>query len=190
MIKEGYLWNRKWFWIITLLALSLLLSYMQPLQLKEGGEVTCLSMMILCLAGYFYGGPTGLFTCFCFGAIKYVLDYPGIINVPEVWDYLLGYGVLGLGGFFCHQKKGLQKGYLFAVLLRYIESVWNCVWFYYMVDQTMAANIRYGLIYCGGYIGAEALISFVVLCLPPVREAIEYVKYVATHDYEDDLDTF
>ena len=97
MIKEGYLWNRKWFWIITLLALSLLLSYMQPLQLKEGGEVTCLSMMILCLAGYFYGGPTGLFTCFCFGAIKYVLDYPGIINVPEVWDYLLGYGVLGLG---------------------------------------------------------------------------------------------
>ena len=59
-----------------------------------------------------------------------------------------------------------------------------------MNEETVAANIQYGLVYCIGYIGAEAVITLLVLCIPQVREAIEYLKDVATHEYEEDLDTF
>lgn len=188
--KEGYLWNRKWLWIVILIGFAVFLSYLKPLKLEEGGEMTYLSMLVIYLVGYFYGGRTGLAAAFLYGAIKYFLDYPLIVNVPELWDYILGYGLLGAGGFLADRKYGLQKGYLLAALLRYIESVWNCIWFYYMYEESVAANIQYGLIYCIGYIGAEALITFLVLCIPPVREAIEYLKYVATNEYEEDLDTF
>lgn len=175
---------------MILIGVSLILSYMKPLRLAEGGEVTYLSMLVIYLVGYFYGGWTGVAAAFLYGALKYFLDYPMIVNVPELWDYILGYGLLGFGGFLADKKHGLQKGYLLAVLLRYLESVWNCIWFYYMHQESVAANIQYGLVYCIGYIGAEALITFIVLCIPPVKEAIDYLKYVATHKYEDDLDTF
>ena len=190
MMREGYLWNRKWLWILILVAAAVILSYMKPLKLEEGGEVTYLSMLAIYLVGYFYGGGTGMAAAFFYGALKYFLDYPMIVNIPELWDYILGYGLLGVGGFLCDRRYGLQKGYLLAVLLRYIESVWNCIWFYYMNEETVAANIQYGLVYCIGYIGAEAVITLLVLCIPQVREAIDYLKDVATHEYEEDLDTF
>lgn len=188
--KEGFLWNRKWLWMLILLLLGLGLSYIKPLKLVEGGEVTYLSMMIIFLAGYFYGGKYGLALAFIFGGIKYFIDYPFVVNVPELWDYILGYGLLGVGGFVRHGRFSLQKGFLLAVLCRYIQCVVNCIYFYYMPNESLAANIRYGLVYCGGYIGTEAVVSFVLLCIPPVMEAINYLKYVATTTYEENLDTF
>ena len=56
MMREGYLWNRKWLWILILVAAAVILSYMKPLKLEEGGEVTYLSMLAIYLVGYFYGG--------------------------------------------------------------------------------------------------------------------------------------
>lgn len=53
--QEHFLWNRKWLWILMILGMGLLLSYLQPLQLSEGGEVTFLSMLAVCMAGYFFG---------------------------------------------------------------------------------------------------------------------------------------
>lgn len=197
--KEHFLWNRKWLWILIILGAALLLSYLQPLELSEGGEVTFLSMLMVCMAGYFFGGWTGLLTAFTFGCIKFLLrnvnDSDNV--VAELYDYILGYGLLGICGFFYQKnskkekdelkkekkKKGvLQMGYLLAVLLRYIESVWNCSYFY---DET----IRYSLVY-SSYICVEMAVTLLILCIPQVREAIEYLKYVATHVYEEDLDTF
>lgn len=190
MMKEGFFWNRKWIWFLLLLGVATILSYLKPVQLKEGGDVTYLSMLVIYLVGYFYGGKMGILAAFLFGGLKYFLDYPLIVNIPELWDYILGYGLLGFGGFFAKGERGLQKGFLVAVLLRYIESVWNCVYFYYMYEETVAVNIRYGLVYCGGYIGLETFITLLILCIPQVKEAINYLKYVATHDYEMDLDSF
>lgn len=188
--NREYLWNRRWLWVAILIVSSILLSYLKPLKLQEGGEVTYLSMLVIFLVGYFYGGKAGIGAAFLYGILKYVLDYAFVVNVPELWDYILGYGLLGFGGLFFRSKNGLFKGYAFAVLLRYIESVWNCVWFYYQPDISIVQNIRYGLVYCGGYIGTEAVVTLVLLCIPQVREAIEYLKFMATHEYEEDLDTF
>ena len=197
--KEHFLWNRKWLWILIILGAGLLLSYLQPLELAEGGEVTFLSMLAVCMAGYFFGGWTGLLTALIFGCIKFLLrnvnDSDNV--VAELYDYILGYGLLGACGFLCHKKEkdndkedkdknkgkgSLWIGYLLAVLLRYVESVWNCSYFY---DET----IRYSLVY-SSYICVEMAVTLLILCIPQVREAIEYLKYVATHAYEEDLDTF
>ena len=188
--KGEYLWNRRWLWVVILIVASILLSYLKPLKLQEGGEVTYLSMLVIFLVGYFYVGKAGIGAAFLYGILKYVLDYPFVINIPELWDYILGYGLLGFGGLFFQSKNGLFRGYVFAVLLRYIESVWNCIWFYYQPDISIFQNIQYGLIYCGGYIGTEALVTLVLLCIPQVREVIEYLKFMATHEYEENLDTF
>lgn len=182
--KEHMLWNNKWLWIPLLLGVGLFFSYLQPLQMSEGGEATFLSMLVICLAGYFYGGWTGLLTAFLFGGIKFLLRDRSDSNhvAAELYDYILGYGLLGFGGFLYRKRGGLQTGYLLAALLRYIESTWNCAYFY-------QETVRYSIVY-SSYIGMEVLITFLILCIPQVLEAIEYLKYVATHAYEDNLDTF
>lgn len=188
--KGEYLWNRRWLWVVILISMSILLSYLKPLKLEEGGEVTYLSMLVIFLVGYFYGGKAGIAAAVLYGVLKYVLDYPFVVDIPEMWDYILGYGLLGFGGLLFKSKNGLFKGYILAVLLRYIESVWNCVYFYYQPDMNIIENIQYGLIYCVGYIGTEAVVTLILLCVPQIREGVEYLKFVATHDYEENLDTF
>lgn len=188
--EEGFYWNNKCFWIFILFVLGIILSYLQPLRLVEGGEITYMSMLAIYLIGYFYGGKCGIMSALTFGIVQYFFHYPFILNIPELWDYVLGYGLLGVGGFLSNKRQGIYKGYLLAVLLRYIESVLNCVYFYYMNDASLWENIRYGLVYCGGYIGTETFLTLVVLCIPVIRECIEYIKYIATNEYEDDLDSF
>lgn len=182
---------------VPLVALAFALSYLRPVRLAEGGEITCLSMFILFLVGYFYGGLTGVIAALSFGGLKYLLDYcllvsVPICNVPELFDYLLGYGLLGVGGFLWKKKGALFGGYLLAVSLRYIEGVWNCVYFYYRTDETLWQNILYGLVYCFGYIITEAVITLLILLIPSVREAVEYLRSIADHtaDEEEDLDFF
>lgn len=163
-------------------------------------------MLVIYLAGYFYGGWTGLFAALIFGGIKFLLrNVNDSDNVAaELFDYILGYGLIGFGGFLfrkkerseseendqrpqsgesLRQEKGrLQAGYILAVLLRYIESVWNCSYFYH-------ETVQYSLVY-SSYIVVELLVTLLILCIPQVRETIAYLKYVATNKYEEDLDTF
>lgn len=182
--KDHFLWNRKWLWILMILGAGLLLSYLQPLEMSEGGEVAFLSMLVVCMVGYFFGGWTGLLAALVFGVIKFLLRNVNDSNevVAELYDYILGYGLLGAAGFLYQKKIGLRMGYLLAVLLRYIESVWNCAYFYH-------ETVGYSLVY-SSYIIVELVVTLLILCIPQVREAIEYLKYVATHKYEEDLDTF
>ena len=85
-------WNRPVKWFAVLLFISLVLSYISILELGEGGSVTFLSMLVLCLIGYVLEPRAGLLAAFLFGLIKYIVDYvcPGyfssvisrIINEP------------------------------------------------------------------------------------------------------------
>lgn len=212
--NQGF-WNRRWLWFVLLLAMGIVLSYLQPITLAEGGEVTFLSMLAIVLIGYFYGGWTGILGALLFAVIKYFLDYHLTLNVAELTDYIFGYGLLGVGGFFGnrqgrHQSQNAQESgsvekngfveegsstllrcYLLAVTLRYIESVWNCLQYYYKPWESLWENIwDESIVYCAGYVGAEVLITVVILLIPQVRDALEYLKFVATHDYVEDLDTF
>lgn len=181
--KEGFT-LRKLEVTLILFLIALGLSYLRPLHMVEGGEVTCLSTVILFLIAYFFGGRVGIAAAIVYSFFKFGIDYQfNILDhnhiVAEIYDYLLGYGVVGIGGFWSHMKKkpgghidGFWIGYLVAVGLRYIEGVINCSYFY---NET----VWYSIQYCLGYIGIEAIITILILLIPKVREAIEYAKELA-----------
>lgn len=182
-LKKGFT-LRKLEVVLILFLIALGLSYLRPLHMVEGGEVTCLSTVILFLIAYFFGGKVGIAAAIVYSFFKFGIDYQfNILDhnhiVAEIYDYLLGYGVVGIGGFWSHIKRrpgghidGFWIGYLVAIGLRYIEGVINCSYFY---NET----VWYSIQYCLGYIGIEAIITILILLIPKVREAIEYAKEIA-----------
>ena len=188
--KLNILWNRKWVWVGILLFAAFLFSYLQPLQFDEGGEATFLSMLVLILIGYFFGAKEAVLSVLVYSLARYVTDYHSMHNLAEFMDYMLGYGLLAVGGIVAHKTGRLKLGYCVGVLLRYMESIINCVMFYYIPTDTLWENIWEGISYSAYYIAAEFVLTMVVLAFPVVCEAIEYWKYVATHERTENLNTF
>ena len=169
---------------IILFVIALGFSYLRPLHMVEGGDVTFLSTLILFLIAYFFGGWVGIGAAIVYSLFKIGIDYEvNILDkehfVAEVYDYILGYCVVGIGGFLSNTKiksehhiDNFWLGYLVAISLRFIECVFNCSYFY---DET----VWYSIQYCMGYIGIEAVVTLLILLIPKVREAIEYAKDLA-----------
>lgn len=193
--KWRFLWGNQTAWCVLLIMTALLTSFVHLMRLQEGGEVTFLSMLFVCLVGYYCGTAAGVISALVFAVLKFALDYLfGIFSpdifVPELWDYLLGYTLLGVCGFCCSQGWGFSCSYVMAVLFRYVESVWNFVYFYSEPGLTPLQNLHEGMIYSGGYIGAELILTLALLLIPQVREAMEFLKEVANHPYSEQYDYF
>ena len=92
-------------------------------------------------------------------------------------DYIFAFGALGLSGIFHGKKQGLVKGYLLGVLGRYFFTFLSGMIFFgsYAASYGMTAPV-YSLIYNGSYIGMEAVITIVILFLPPVEKGIMRVE--------------
>ena len=97
-----------------------------------------------------------------------------------VVDYILAFGALGLSGFFANSKWGLFKGYILAVLGRYVFAVLSGWLFFgaYAADYNMAP-LPYSLVYNGIYLFAEAALTLIVLLLPPVKNLMAKLKNMA-----------
>ena len=201
------LWNNKPFWVAALILIAWVFSYFRLVPLNEGGEVTWFSMLFLYLIGYFYGGFKGLIFAFLFGVIKFGTDYTFDILakdhlIAEVFDYLLSFGVVGIGGFFASpfknrkaymerynvgkpvENKYLRIGFLTAMALRFISSIVNFVIFYSRAELSFLENLKEACFYCIGYVGVETLLTILLLFIPGIITSVEYCKYVATHDYK------
>ena len=189
-VKMTLLWNRKWIWCCILFFAAILFSYLQPLQFDEGGEATFLSMLMLVLIGYFFGAKNAILATVLFGLLKYVIDYRSMNNLAEFLDYVLGYGVLCVGGIVAYHTGKLKLGYTVGGLLRYVESIINCILFYYEPTDSLWANIWEGISYSAYYVIAEYILTMIILLFPAVCEAIEYWKHVATHEKKENLNTY
>ncbi len=234
-------WNKKAKWFFVLLIVSVVLSYVSILKLKEGGDVTFLSMLVICLVGYILEPEYGLLAAFLFGVIKYVIDYvipgsfqtvlssvihePGYLSdlfgqihsvgyrayragrvlsgqvdeiqvIGDLFDYLFGYTLLGLFGFFeavtkktaggYDQRFTIRSAFLIVVILRFIESVINYAVFY---SEPVVWWMFWGeaLTYSFMYVIIEGVLSLAVLYLPPVVDTIQYFRTVAGHEYNEKL---
>ncbi len=94
-------------------------------------------------------------------------------------DYLLAFGALGLSGLFTETKNGLLKGYITAVLGRYIFAVLSgCIFFGSYAWEGWGV-LPYSMVYNGIYIFAEATVSVIIILLPPVKLAIGNIKKLA-----------
>ena len=159
------------------IALATLTSFITIFKMPMGGSVTLFSMLFIVLIGYWYGIKTGLTAAIAYGVLQLLLD-PYILNIPQVLlDYILGFGSLGLSGIFSKSKHGLVKGYIIGVIGRFICSFLSG-WIFFAVYTPDFFNsaILYSVVYNGSYIGLEAVVTLVVISLPPVNKALAYVK--------------
>lgn len=162
------------------IALAMVTSYIKLFKLPMGGSVTLLSMLFICLIGYWYGLRAGLMTAIAYGFLQLISD-PYIISFPQMLvDYIFAFGALGLSGLFSKSKNGLIKGYLAGVLGRYFFSFLSGMIFFgiYAADYGMSAPV-YSLVYNGAYLSAEAVITIIILCLPPMKRAMVQLKNMA-----------
>lgn len=162
------------------IALAMVTSMLKIINMPMGGSVTLFSMLFIVLIGYWYGLGAGLTTAIAYGILQLIID-PYIISFPQMLiDYVFAFGALGLSGIFAKSKHGLMKGYLIGVLGRYFFaflSGWIFLATY--APEFFNSAVVYSLAYNGAYIGLEALITLILIALPPVNKALGYVKEIA-----------
>ena len=165
------------------IAIGTVCSLFNPIKLPMGGSVTIFSMLFVAIIGYWYGPVIGILGGAAYGLLQFIID-PYIISIPQVFvDYIFAYGALGMSGFFSNKKYGLIKGYIVGIVGRYFFAVLSGVIFFgaYATDYGLGAfnALVYSLIYNITYIGLEGVITVVLLLIPSVASALNYVKRIA-----------
>ena len=158
------------------IALALVTSYLKIWKMPMGGSVTLLSMLFICLIGYWFGAKYGFFTGAAFGLLQFVIE-PFMLSFPQViLDYPLAFGALGLSGLVRNHKLGLPLGYLIGVFGRFICSTLSGVIFFASYAPENMNPWVYSMVYQGSYLGTEAVITLLIISIPPVAKTLKRVK--------------
>ena len=162
------------------MALGMVTSMIKLVDMPMGGSVTLCSMLFITLIGYLFGLRTGLLAAVAYGFLQLVVD-PYIISIPQMLvDYIFAFGALGLSGLCSRRKNGLLEGYLLGVLGRYVFAFLSGVIFFGSSAASWNMSVPvYSLAYNGAYLGVEAVITVIILLVPPVRKGILRIKDVA-----------
>lgn len=161
------------------IALGTVLSNLKVYSFPFGGSVTLLSMLIICLPGYWFGLEAGLITGMAYGVLQLIIDPYVIHPVQLLFDYLLAFGALGLSGLFTDKKNGLLKGYCAGILGRWLFTALSGWIFFAEYAWEGWHPLPYTFAYNGCYIFAEAAITYLLLAIPYVRKTFARVKQIA-----------
>lgn len=168
---------------LTFCALSItlgtILSNVKLFSFPFGGSVTLLSMLFICLPGYWFGLGTGLTTGVAYGILQLMIK-PEIVHPAQLLiDYILAFGALGLSGLFCGKKNALIKGYIASIIGRWIFTSISGWIFWGQFAWEGWHPVPYSLAYNGCYIFTEAAITLLILAIPQVKSAFERVRRLA-----------
>ncbi len=174
-----------------MLALAFVLSYVKFFELPNGGGMTLLSMLPICLISIKYGLGWGLGTGFCYSAIQLFLDLPKAMGWrldAKAWvgmilfDYIVAFTVLGLAGMFRGKGRlGFCFGTALALFFRYVSSVISgaVVWksFGEIIGLNLSNTWVYSIVYNGVYMIPEIILTataaVLISALPQVQEIIK-----------------
>ncbi|MGL5259485.1 MAG: energy-coupled thiamine transporter ThiT [Lachnospiraceae bacterium] len=149
----------------------------------NGGSVTLFSMLVIVLIGYWYGLKVGVIAAIAYGILQFIVQPYVVHPVQVLLDFPLAFGALGLSGIFCNKKNGLRKGYIVGVFGRFIMHMISGLIFYTTYIDSISGNLNaiwLSTAYNLSYILPEAIITVLLLSLPPVSKALEEVKKNAT----------
>ncbi len=161
------------------IALGTVLSNIKLFEFPNGGSITLLSMLVICLPGYFFGLGAGLLTGVAYGVLQLLIEPYVLYPMQLVVDYLLAFGALGLSGLFTNAKNGMIKGYITAVLGRFVFAVISGWIFFGAYAWEGWAPLPYSLAYNAMYIFSEAAITVIILMLPAIKKALASIKKMA-----------
>ena len=158
------------------IALAMVTSYIKIWEMPMGGSVTLLSMLFICLTGYWFGPKYGIIAGAAYGMLQFVID-PYMLSLAQVlFDYPLAFGALGLSGFFRGRKYGLQLGYIAGVIGRFLFSTLSGVIFFAAYAPEGMNPWVYSALYQGSYLGTEGIVTLILISLPPITKALNTVK--------------
>ncbi len=158
-----------------------------PLRFLQGGSVTIASMVPIVLISIIIDIKWGVLSGIVYGCIQMLLGFypaptPTFINMALVviLDYILAFGVLGLAGIIyklCGKRNySIALGGLFATFLRFVCHIISglLIWGVYAEEgQTVLA---YSLIYNGGYMIPEMIITTCVLAaITPILKKHKFI---------------
>ncbi len=153
-----------------LLAIAAVLSVLKLVDMPYGGSVTACSMLPLLIIAYRHGTRHGLFTAFTYSLIQLLLGLDnfsyatsfGAVIAIAVFDYLLAFLALGLGGIF---RKKMPQGAALGVaavltgLFRYLCHVISGCTVWAGLSVPTAEALIYSLSYNATYMLPEIVIS-------------------------------
>ena len=164
------------------MALAFITSYLKIFEMPWGGSVTLCSMLFIVLVANWYGPKTGIMVGLAYGILQF-LQEPFVLSFFQVCcDYVLAFAALGLAGFFAKSKHGLVKGYIVAVIVRGAFHALGgyLYWMDYMPDNfPQALRSLYPILYNYSYLLVEAVITVIIITLPPVEAGLARVKRMA-----------
>lgn len=175
-VKRSRLSVKQLVFCAAAIALGTVLSHIKLFHFPTGGSITLLSMLVVCLPGYFFGLGAGLMAGVAYGVLQLLIDPYVLFPMQLVVDYFLAFGALGLSGLFSNAKYGLVKGYLTGIIGRYIFAVISGWIFFGSYAWEGWGALTYSLAYNGIYIFTEAAITIVLLCVPAVQKGLGRIK--------------
>ena len=155
-----------------MIALSMILGNIKLFRLPQGGSVTLLSILPIILVAYLFGTRQGVLAGFCVGLLNLIFG-PYIIHpVQLLMDYPIPFGALGLAGLMRNKKNGLTWGYVVGVVARGICHVLSGVIFFAAYAPEGMNPWVYSFIYNFSFLTVEAVITIIIINIPPVRKAL------------------
>ncbi|MGI6214563.1 MAG: energy-coupled thiamine transporter ThiT [Christensenellales bacterium] len=141
-----------------------------------GGSVTFGSMLPLILISFRWGTKWGMFSSFVLSIIQLLMGLNNVNYAPSagyaiaiiLLDYIIAYGVLGLGNMFQGKIKNTLTAIVMGIIVSYFMRfmchffsgwfIWDALW---PNDQGMS-GWYYSLIYNGSYMLPETLLSVLI----------------------------
>lgn len=166
------------------IALAYVLSFIKIYQMPWGGSITLLSMFFVTFVGYLYGPGVGFSAGFVFSVLEFIQDGGSYMLSPlqVCCDYFLAFTALGISGLFKGKKNGLITGYIVAVFARGVFHIIGgyLYWMDYMPENFPASlKAIYPICYNFAYLIPEAILTVIVIMLPPVKAAIGSIRTMA-----------
>lgn len=160
----------------VMIALSQILSYITFFQMPQGGKVTPGSMVPIILFALIWGGKPGIIASVAYGILQFLLGGAFSLHPLSILlDYIVGFGVLGVAGFFSKDYKGAIAGTIIAVCLRFISSFLSGWLVFGSYAPAGEAPWLYSLVYNATYMVPELIITTVVIALiyKPLKKALK-----------------
>ncbi|WP_251439773.1 energy-coupled thiamine transporter ThiT [Veillonella intestinalis] len=148
------------------IAIAYVLHFVVLFQMPQGGSVNAANLVPLIIFALRWGGKWGLITCMAYGLIEFLLGFKFSLHFLSILlDYILGYGAIGMAGFFANTRSGAIGGVLVGCSLRWLCSVVSGAVVFAAYAPAGQNPWLYSMIYNASYMVPELAINLLVIVL-------------------------
>lgn len=162
--------------MIALSTVLMFVSKIIPSPWLQGGSITIASMVPVIIVSHLYGYKWGLTSAFAYSLLQMLFGFsvPPVQNFISFFlvimlDYVIAFSVLGLAGIFFkisgYKKWGIPLGGAIVTILRYVCHIISGIVIWGVYAPEGQPVWLYSLLYNGGYMVSEIIITTVVLAL-------------------------